>query len=347
MDVLTMISDRRMERLQERFGNRFKPNAPLAKFTAAQIGGRADGLLIVDSIASLIDSATYLWEQGMPFFILGGGSNILVSDAGVRGVVVLNRARRIRFDDQADPPTVRAESGARFGLVARQAASRGLAGLEWAAGIPGTIGGAVVGNAGAHGSDIASILLLADILHLQAPKGIGETERTSGMLVRRENWSVKDLNYGYRSSVLKTESLLGGAAGSSFSNLSSPDSIILGAVLRLERSSPEAVQAKTDEYTSYRRLTQPPGASMGSMFKNPPGDYAGRLIEMAGLKGKKIGGAGISPLHGNFFVNYGNASASDVWQLICLAQEAVLEKFGVALELEIQLVGEWVAGISG
>lgn len=346
MDVQKMASAKSLERLQERFGNRFRSNAPLAKFTAAQIGGSADGLLIADSIASLIDSVTYLWEQGLPFFILGGGSNILVSDDGVRGVVVLNRARRIRFEDRAHPPRVRAESGARFGLVARQAAARGLAGLEWAAGIPGTVGGAVVGNAGAHGSDMASVLLLADILHREAPGGNGGQGRKAAMLVRRENWSVEHLMYGYRSSALKFESSSTSAASASSSYPGIPASIVLEAVLRLERSNPEAVQAKTDEYTSYRKVTQPPGASMGSMFKNPPGDYAGRLIEMAGLKGRRIGGAGISPLHGNFFINYGNASASDVWKLIRLAQEAVLEKFGVALELEIQLVGEWGAGVS-
>jgi UDP-N-acetylmuramate dehydrogenase len=120
-----------------------------------------------------------------------------------------------------------------------------------------------------------------------------------------------------------------------------PDSIVLAALLQLSRSSPESTQLKIDEYVAYRRRTQPPGATMGSMFKNPPQDFAGRLIEETGLKGTRIGGAGISPLHGNFFINYGNASASDIWELIRLARASVAEKFGITLELEIQLAGEW------
>jgi len=346
MDILTMVSDSVLEWLEKRFGDRFTPNAPLAKYTAAQIGGEADGLLVVDSIAMLIESATYLWEHTIPFFILGGGSNILVSDAGVRGVVLLNRARRIRFDEQTDPPTVRVESGAGFGLVARKAASKGLAGLEWAAGIPGTIGGAVVGNAGAHGSDMASILLLADILHRKESKEFEGLGTKSGASIRRENWSVERLKYAYRDSALKSETLSEHAAREAAQTPGTPAAIVLEAVLRLARSNQEAVQAKTEEFASYRRLTQPPGASMGSMFKNPPGDYAGRLIEMAGLKGRRIGGAGISSLHANFFINHGGASASDVWHLIRLAQEEVQEKFGIALELEIQLVGDWGASLS-
>jgi UDP-N-acetylmuramate dehydrogenase len=304
--------------LRRTFGPRLQEQASLARHTAARLGGRADALLEVETAQELVDAVLLAWEHDWPWLILGGGSNILVSDAGVRGLVILNRARRVTFDDRAEPPTVWAESGVNFGLLARQAAQRGLAGLEWAAGIPGTLGGAVVGNAGAHGGDMAGNLLLAEILHLPVSRQQGEPER--------QEWPVEKLEYAYRSSSLKRQP---------------GKTVVLSARLRLERATAEQAQAKIDEFVDYRKRTQPPGASMGSMFKNPPGDYAGRLIEAAGLKGARVGDAQISPVHANFFINLGNASASDIRLLIELAQKTVKDKFGVALELEIELVGEW------
>jgi UDP-N-acetylmuramate dehydrogenase len=347
MDAYTLTTEWDITTLQDRFGDRFEAYTPLAKFTAVQIGGKADGLLLVDTVPSLVDATTYLWEQRVPFIILGGGSNILVSDAGVRGIVILNRARLVEFDAEANPPTVRADSGTNFGLLARQAAIKGLAGLEWAAGIPGTIGGAVVGNAGAHGGDVASTLLLADILHREIPNNLIEDGSQTEVKYPRENWTVERLEYSYRNSILKSGLETGSSMGSVFKLVSDqPDSVVLGATMRLERSSPDAVAEKMDRYAAFRRETQPPGATMGSMFKNPPGDFAGRLIDAAGLKGERIGGAGISPLHGNFFINYGGATANDVWHLIKLAREKVFDRSGVTLDLEIQLIGEWDRGNS-
>lgn len=306
-----------LNRLQASFGQRLQRGVPLDRFTSARVGGTAEILLEVESADELAQAATLLWSEGVAWKILGGGSNMLVSDSGVRGVVVVNRARKVSFDEDSDPPTVWAESGANFGLVARQAASRGLSGLEWAAGIPGTIGGAVVGNAGAHGGDMAGNLIVATILQRNLEDGVPI----------RVTWPVKRFEYAYRTSQLKR---MPGQA------------VVLEAQLRLQRSTPEGVQAKMDEYVSYRRRTQPPGASMGSMFKNPPGDYAGRLIEAAGLKGVQVGDAQISTLHANFFINHGEATAADIYALIELAKRAVAEKFGVHLELEIELVGNWV-----
>lgn len=306
-----------LNRLQASFGQRLQRGVPLDRFTSARVGGTAEILLEVESADELAQAASLLWSEGVAWKILGGGSNVLVSDSGVRGVVVVNRARKVRFDEDSDPPTVWAESGANFGLVARQAASRGLSGLEWAAGIPGTIGGAVVGNAGAHGGDMAGNLIVATILQRNLEDGVPI----------RVTWPVKRFEYAYRTSQLKR---MPGQA------------VVLEAQLRLQRSTPEGVQAKMDEYVSYRRRTQPPGASMGSMFKNPPGDYAGRLIEAAGLKGVQVGDAQISTLHANFFINHGEATAADIYALIELAKRAVAEKFGVHLELEIELVGNWV-----
>jgi UDP-N-acetylmuramate dehydrogenase len=302
----------------ERFGSRLQRNAPLSRYTAARLGGPADALLEVHAVDELVEVVERCWRSEARFFILGAGSNVLVSDAGMRELVVINRAREIRFDLESDPPSVWAESGANFGLMARQAAARGLAGLEWAAGIPGTLGGAIVGNAGAHGGDMRMSLDLAEILHR---RDVGQAA-----LPRREEWQVDRFEYSYRSSVLKRQP---GTA------------VVLSAQLSLQRGSPEVIQARIEDLVAYRHKTQPPGASMGSMFKNPAGDFAGRLIEAAGLKGKQEGGAQISPLHANFFINQGDATAQDVYELISIARQSVSEKFGVDLELEVELLGEW------
>ncbi len=295
--------------LRATFGDRLQENVLLAPYTSARIGGLADALITVTSGDELAETVFRLWELEVPYLILGGGSNMLVSDRGVRGVVVLNRAKAVRFH-KGGRPKVWAEAGVVIANLARRAASHGLAGLEWAAAVPGTIGGAVYGNAGAFGGDIAGNLIQAGLL----------TEQGS------EIWPVEKFEYDYRTSSLKRQSL---------------KVVVLWAELRLEHSTKEAVSVKIGEFSERRKATQPPGASMGSMFKNPPGDFAGRLIEAAGLKGRRIGNAEISPVHANFFINHGQTKAEDIRALVTLAQKTVAEKFGVNLELEIELIGEW------
>jgi UDP-N-acetylmuramate dehydrogenase len=297
------------KQISEIFGKQAAFDLPLAKFTSARIGGPADVVLTAQSADSLSEMVSVVWEKELPYVIIGGGSNLLVSDKGMRGVVILNRARRVEFD--IDVPSVTADSGSNFGAVSRQAGQKGFTGLEWAAGIPGTVGGAVVGNAGAHGGDTAGTLILAEVLH-----------HTKG----RQSWTVEDLSYGYRTSILKTRLEL---------------AVVLSATFNLAAGEPEVIKARMDELVEFRKRTQPPGASMGSMFKNPPGDFAGRLIESAGLKGARIGDAQISDVHANFFLNHGEATGDDVHGLISLARRTVEEKSGVRLELEIELVGEW------
>jgi UDP-N-acetylmuramate dehydrogenase len=331
--------------LEEKFGEQFSAKVSLARYTSARIGGSADGLLIAESIEDLVEMATYLWEQNIPFLVLGGGSNVLVSDAGIRGVVLLNKARQVKFDDDNDPPTVWAASGTNLGVISRQAAAHGLAGLEWAAGIPGTIGGAVVGNAGAHDGDIAGNLLLAEILHREIEDKRPNNGNSPKSVIHREEWLVDRFEFSYRSSVIKQiETGMRSPKGPDFTGRTvsnQPEILVLAVLLRLARSTEKAVEARLDELTAYRHQTQPPGASMGSMFKNPSGDQAGRLIDAAGLKGTRIGDAAISSLHANFFINFGNASAADVWDLITLVRSVVANKFGINLELEIELIGSW------
>ncbi|MGH2522356.1 MAG: UDP-N-acetylmuramate dehydrogenase [Anaerolineales bacterium] len=290
-----------------------KENEPLARYTSARIGGPAEFFAMAESADELAEMVRTAWQVGAKVFILGGGSNVLVSDAGVRGLVLLNRARAVEFRESLEPPMVRAESGVSLGVLARQCGLRGLGGLEWAGTVPGTVGGAVYGNAGAYGGFLASHLRMAEILQ---PDG---TVRA---------WSPEELGLGYRTSALK---------------IARPTRsyVVLAAELALTRSDPDLLQARVEEFVSHRKRTQPPGASIGSMFKNPPHDYAGRLIEAVGLKGRRIGNAEISTRHANFFVNLGEARAADVFALIHLAHEAVKAKFGVDLELEVELVGEW------
>jgi len=295
--------------LHEVFGERMQENVPLAPYTSARIGGPADALVTVSSADELADTVSRLWQLDVPYLILGGGSNVLVSDRGIRGLVVLNKAKGVRFD-VGSKPKVRAEAGVVFANLARRAASHGLSGLEWAAAVPGTVGGAVYGNAGAFGGDMAGSLIQTELL------------TDTG----RETWPVGKMEYAYRSSVLKRGTL---------------KFVVLWADLRLEHSTKEEVSAKITQFSTRRKDTQPPGASMGSMFKNPPGDFAGRLIEEAGMKGTRIGNAEISPVHANFFINHGQTKAEDVRTLVRLAQEAVTKKFGIELEPEIEFVGEW------
>lgn len=300
-----------MEHLQELYGGEVQRDAALAPYTSARIGGPADLLIVARTLDQLKSAARACWECEVPMHVLGGGSNVLVSDAGVRGAVVINRAAQVEFFESERGPRVKAESGASLGVVARRAVERGWGGLEWATTVPGTIGGAVIGNAGAHGGDMAASLEMAEILQQEG----GEVR-----------WSPERLAFGYRDSRLK------GRHG---------EAVVLAAMMRLKESSVEETKARAQSFQEQRKRTQPTGASIGSMFKNPPGDFAGRLIEQAGLKGHAVGGALISERHGNFFVNRGGATASEVWELIQLARKTVTERFEVDLELEIELVGDW------
>jgi UDP-N-acetylmuramate dehydrogenase len=287
-------------------------DAPLARYTTARLGGPAEALLEVTSAVELTDSVIAARQAGLPILILGGGANVLVSDAGVRGLTIINKAKRIEFRDNG---VVWCEAGTVLPTLARECGARGLGGLEWAVGVPGTVGGAVVGNAGAHGRDIAADLISATILN--ANNEVIE-------------WSNAELNFGYRTSRIKLE------VRSQKSEI-----VVLAATFQLTPGDPAELEARAAEFNDYRRRTQPPGASLGSMFKNPPSSAAGRLIDQCGLKGTRRGEAEISTVHANFFVNRGEATAADVKALIDLARAQVRDRFGIELELEIELVGEW------
>jgi UDP-N-acetylmuramate dehydrogenase len=303
------VKDDRLDDLRVALGDRAKTDEPLAPRTTFRIGGPADLLIESNTLPELMTAVRLARQFGVPMFILGNGSNILIRDAGFRGLVIENRCTQFWLD-VAEPgkAILHIESGAALPNIANRMARQGWAGLEWAIGVPGTIGGAVVNNAGAHRACIADNLIKVSLLD-------------ANNIVRELPKS--ELQFDYRASRFKRVK----------------NEIILSADFGLTRDDPQKCVARMNEYTEYRRRTQPTEASVGSMFKNPPGDYAGRLIDAAGLKGTCVGNVEVSQVHGNFFVNRGDATANDVLALIALVRERVREKFGVELELEIEIIG--------
>lgn len=304
-----MIPNSVLNHLSDRFQSKFQQNVLLANLTTARVGGKADVVITTEDNLALSELVRYLWMNKISYLILGSGSNILFHDNGFEGVIILNRAKKIQLKTEGENPEIWAESGANLGMLSRKAALAGISGLEWAATIPGTVGGAVYGNAGAFGGDIKGNLSLAEIL---------QPDSNIYYLTSEE------MQYSYRSSFLKR---------------SSEKAVILSASFNGRHADPISIQKQMELYQEKRRKSQPPGASMGSMFKNPPGDFAGRLIESAGLKGTTIGGVSISQMHANFFVNQDQATADDIWQLIQLVQAKVYDQFNIQLELEVEPIG--------
>lgn len=313
MKLMTTVQT--VERLRQIFGDQLHVNESLRRHTTARVGGPAELFLTVTSADQLLTAVEVAYNAGVSYFVLGGGSNVLVADAGVSGLVILNRARKVSFRHSGAGVVCTAESGANLSALARQCISRGLGGLEWAIGVPGTVGGAVVGNAGAHGSDMDSNLLAATVW-----------EPGYGVRV----YNREEMGYSYRHSVLKYDHVEG-----------RPRRVVLSAEIRLRPEPVDVLQARAEGFNAHRKERQPGGASTGSMFKNPENYYAGYLIDTAGLKGYRVGDAAISEKHANFFINEGEATAEDVRQLIAEAWNSVRDQFGIEMELEVELVGDW------
>ncbi len=313
MKLTTSVT--KVETIRESFGDALQVNAPSARFTSSRVGGPAELLLTIRSAAELLAAVEMAHANEIPYTILGGGSNVLVADAGISGLLIINKSRHVSFRPAGSRVVCTAESGVNLSALTRQCISKGIGGLEWAVGVPGSVGGAVVGNSGAHGSDIATNFRSASIW---APgRGV-------------EVYHLDDMAYGYRDSVLKREH-----------RDSFPRRVVLSAELQLTSESVDVLTARAEGFTARRKESQPGGASMGSMFKNPENFYAGYLIDSAGLKGFRVGGAHISEKHANFFVNDGDATAEDVRALIAEAWNTVREQFGIEMELEVELVGDW------
>lgn len=291
-----------------------KQDEPLARFTTFGVGGPADAYIVVSTADQLSHVTRLCWRAGVPFFVLGSGSNIIIGDRGIRGVTIDNRAQA-----QTEPAivrngeekyVVRAEAGTSFAAIARHLAFAGYAGLEWACGIPGTIGGAVVYNAGAYGGSLSDVLLRIAVSGEDGDQEI----------------AAQDLGLVYRGSAF-TRGLMAGRA-------------VLWAEFALWPGDEAVLRQRVREYDERRLMAQPRGRNAGSFFKNPPGQPAWKLIDAVGLRGYRIGGAQFSEKHCNFMVNAGDATAADVAALRDLAQRRVFEEFGVRLEQEVAFVGE-------
>jgi len=304
-----------------------KQDVLLSKYTTFRIGGPAKFFVEVKNEEELTEALKYAKDNNLDFFILGGGSNLLVSDNGFNGIIIKIQDTRYKIQKNI----MEAGAGTPLALVVNESVNNGLTGMEWAAGIPGTVGGAVRGNAGAFGSSMSDAVESVKVLNIEE----------SGI----RNYESGKCEFGYRNSIFKQDKNL----------------LILSVTIKLESGNKEESQKKVQEIIAKRVAKQPKGvASAGSFFMNPvvkdeklkkefeedrsikcKGNKipAGWLIDQAGLKGKKIGGAMVSEEHTNFIVNTGDATAEDVIMLVSLIKQQVRDKFGVELESEVQYLG--------
>ncbi|WIG58728.1 MAG: UDP-N-acetylenolpyruvoylglucosamine reductase [Ktedonobacterales bacterium] len=331
-DTATMFDD-----LRQRFGDRTRASEPLARHGTFAVGGPADVWIAVEREDDLIALAALAKQRDWPLMLVGNGTNVLYSDAGARGIVARMALNDWRLEDEeSDTPRLIAGAGVSLPKLVNDLAKRGISGLEWGAGVPGTIGGAVVSNAGAHQQCVSDTLQTARVLFTS---GTGDEPPAIRELTAAE------LAFGYRRSRFRAAREIifdddGQPCVSPRAHIEPPE-IITGATFVLRRDDPARVRERVAYNLQYRKDTQPPQASAGSVFKNPPGDYSGRLIEAVGLKGACSGKAQISPKHANFIVNTGGATAADVVALIARARRTVYDTFGIALELEVEPRGDW------
>ena len=290
---------------------------PMSDHTTFGIGGPADAYAIAESEEQLKALADTAHRHAVPFFILGAGSNILVGDGGIRGLVIENRSARVDQPIRQGNGSllVRAHSGTSIAGLARRLSQAGQAGLEWACGIPGSLGGAVIYNAGAYGGCLADCL---------------RSVRVANSSTEVAELAASELALGYR--------------GSAFTRGVLQGKVVLSVDLILHEGDPQALTARLAELDARRQAAQPRERNAGSVFKNTPEHPAWRLIDQVGLRDHRIGDAQISPKHTNFIINRGHARASDVKALMTLAQERVEERFGLRLEPEVTLVGEGFDG---
>ena len=293
--------------LRARFGERLRVGAPLSEWTSFRIGGPADLFVLIETEDDLCAAKAAAWRAGVPCFCLGAGTNLLVSDRGMRGMVVHlgEGLQQIRIDGTR----VYADAAAQFGTLVARAIEQGLEGLEFGEGIPGSVGGGLVMNAGAFGGEIARVVTLVH----------GVTESGEKRALTKD-----EVKFAYRRTELP------------------PNFVITRVDFELHPGDRERLRTRVAELHEKRAARQPRGVpNAGSIFKNPPGTFAGKLLEGAGLKGTRLGGAAFSDKHANFIVNLGEARAAEVRALIEMARNKVKEQSGVWLEPEVKLVGDW------
>lgn len=298
--------------LEARLPGQVRRDVSSAELTTYRCGGPLAVFVRAEREDDLETVAEVLGRTAVPVLVVGRGSNLLVADAGFSGVALSLAGELEQLDIDRSHARVRAGGGVPLPVLARRSAATGVGGLEFFVGIPGSVGGAVRMNAGGHGADTDDVIVTARVVDLAGggPRELGRA----------------DLGLGYRRSALP------------------PLAVVVGAVFAGRSDEPAACDARVDEIVRWRREHQPGGQNAGSVFTNPPGDAAGRLIEAAGCKGTRLGGAVVSEKHANFFVADPGASAADVYALIALVQQRVEEAFGVHLEPELRCIGFGEAG---
>jgi UDP-N-acetylmuramate dehydrogenase len=299
----------RLDALAAARGIGLEADAAMAPLTTLRVGGAADRLIAVLSRDELLAALALARDAQAPCFVLGNGSDVVVADGGIRGLVIRNRARSVAIDGQR----VRADAGTPMALLVRRTTAAGLAGLEFGTSIPGTLGGAVWANAGAHGTEIRQVL--------SAVEAWNPSDGSVALL------DPDDCAFAYRESRFKHSG-----------------EVVVAATLQLGRDAPDAIAARVAAHQAQRIATQPlADQNAGSVFRNPSGDHAGRLIDAAGLKGLRVGGASVSTLHANFIVTDRATRAADVRALGDRVRAEVRQRFGVGLAYEIEFVGDWPA----
>lgn len=296
------------EELSRLCGPALRFDSPLAPYTTFRVGGAAEALYEATGVEALQEVVNFLIRESIPYLVFGLGSNLLVKDEGLEGVVILLRGMMAQiYENKETECSVTSGAGVTLSDLLVHCRKKGLGGISFLSGIPGTVGGAVAMNAGAFGEEVGRCVEQIQII---SPSGdLKDMDRSQ-------------MRFSYRALALEE------------------GSIIVRASLTLQYESSKAVARSISDYLKRRRESQPwEYPSAGSVFKNPPHDYAGRLIESVGLKGKRVGGAMISPKHANFIVNTGDASARDILSLLHLAREKVRKETGIALEPEIRIVG--------
>jgi UDP-N-acetylmuramate dehydrogenase len=329
-------------KLHPHFEKRVRLNEPLARHCTFGVGGLADVWVSLDTSRELVDLVRMCIEEQCPLLLVGNGTNILFADTGARGIVARIVLDNYTIEDQDENAALLvAEAGVSWPRLLNELAPQGWGGLEFGPGIPGTLGGGVISNAGAHNSDLGEVLEWIEVLDA---RGALTTHNGVSVPIIR-HYLHNEIDLSYRNSRFRESRRVDfDAQGYPIvppRGLIEPAEIILQLGIHLRKEDPEKLRTTIEEYKQHRKMTQPPQKSAGSVFKNPPGDYAGRLIDQAGLKGTTHGKAQISKRHANFIVNLGGASAADVVALIVEARNRVHEQFGVDLELEVELRGEW------
>jgi UDP-N-acetylmuramate dehydrogenase len=313
------LSSELKKQLKNRFSDRVRFDEPMAHHTAFRVGGPADVFITVTEEIELIYLMQWVKENNLAYYILGGGTNLLVQDQGIRGVVIY-MAKALAKISHYGEIILSAMAGASLSTLCRFAIHHGLSGMNFALGIPGTVGGAIRMNAGAWKGEISDVLESIRVL------------RPDGSI---ESMDKKSLIFTYRS----VSSRSGSSVAENNKDLSS--SVILEGRFLLSQQRPEVLQAEADEMLKARKKSQPAGlASAGCFFKNPDNsESAGKLIDLAGCKGLRVGNAAVSEKHANFIINQGQASAEDILRLMHKVQETVLRKFNIMLEPEVKIVG--------